>query len=237
MPGSSCFCMQDPVHVDEDINTCPSLRKLSTRRAAALAKGFWISFSKYTLPNSREEHGLAPPKGKHRCLAPNPWNFLNFCGQKGKGQRLGSTIYFDSFSANCSQPHTDRAFQDPRGLPARHGKFQSYLQADGGYSSPTEVKWIHQPSACWGRIWSRPPFQQTDCPIPKAPVLGSVGKRTQASGGVSPARKLGTPQRHPREDVQKISSFQTGSQEREGKRRHLLDFKYSFFHAPRLQFT
>lgn len=104
LPVSSCFCMQDPVHVDEDINTCPSLCRHLTRRAAALTSGFWISVSKYTLHNSREEHDLAPPKGKHRCLAPNPWNFLNSWVQKGRGQRLSSTIYFDSFSTNCSKP-------------------------------------------------------------------------------------------------------------------------------------
>lgn len=93
--------------------------------------------------------------------------FLELLGQKGKGQRVSSTIYFDSFSTNCSKPRTDRAFQDPWGLSEQHGKFQSFFQADGGYSSPIEVRWVHQPSVCSRQTLC----PQTDHPIPMAPML------------------------------------------------------------------
>lgn len=44
---------------------------------------------------------LAPRKGKHRCLAPICWNFLNFSGQKWKGQRSGSAVGSAWFPSPC----------------------------------------------------------------------------------------------------------------------------------------
>lgn len=95
---------------------------------------------------------LAPPEGKHRCLALGPWNFLNFCGQKGKGQRLSSTIYSARFPTNCSNCPADKARAFLVGkthggcLPGGHGRFQSFLQAAGGCLSPTKENQPHQPA-------------------------------------------------------------------------------------------
>jgi len=51
----------------------------------------------------RGEQCLAPHKRKHRCLAAVHGNFLNFAGQKGKGQRSGSAVGSTQFQSYCSK--------------------------------------------------------------------------------------------------------------------------------------